>query len=123
MQLAFRVIYFGAGFSLLSIGICLMIKSNMPVLPFDNIPRDIAEYFNTTYKKVKTSFDLICVCVTVILSVAFLKGIYGVGPGTIITALITGKVVDKCISSFEKKFYCTPSIAFFEAIEWKQREK
>ena len=109
-NLFLNTIYFIISFFILSVGICFLLRCTMPVLPIDAFTRDIPLHFNISYKVVKTSFDLISLTVTVILSVVVLKGFKGIGIGTVICAFITGKVVTHIVSFIDERYYFKPTI-------------
>lgn len=96
---------------MLSVGMSLLLKCKTPVLPIDTFTRDLTEEFNINYKKVKTVFDLSCLVITIVLSVVFLKGFEGIGIGTVICALITGKVVSFVNSFVDEHFYFQPMLS------------
>lgn len=106
-----NIIYFLISFSMLSVGMSLLLKCKTPVLPIDTFTRDLTEEFNINYKKVKTVFDLSCLATTIVLSVVFLKGFEGIGIGTVICALITGKVVSFVNSFVDEHFYFKPMLS------------
>ncbi|MDU4934569.1 MAG: DUF6198 family protein, partial [Peptostreptococcaceae bacterium] len=107
----YNIIYFLISFSMLSVGMSLLLKCKTPVLPIDTFTRDLTEEFNINYKKVKTVFDLSCLATTIVLSVVFLKGFEGIGIGTVICALITGKVVSFVNSFVDEHFYFKPMLS------------
>ncbi|MDO4535820.1 MAG: DUF6198 family protein [Clostridium perfringens] len=100
-----NTIYFIVSFFILSLGICLLLRCTMPILPIDTFTREVPIHFNSTYKIVKTRFDLISLAITVILSLVFLKEFKGIGIGTVICALTTGKVVTYIVSFIDKRYY------------------
>lgn len=94
--MVWRLIYFAAGFVMIAFGICLANNCLLPIVPTDVFPRDFAQLRHLTYKRVKTTFDLICLAVTLGLSVILLHTIYGIGIGTVVSALLTGRAVSLC---------------------------
>ena len=93
---------------MLSVGMSLLLKCKTPVLPIDTFTRDLPENLNIPYKKAKTAFDLSCLAVTIVLSIVFLQRFEGIGIGTIVCALITGKVVSNVNSYVDKNYYFQP---------------
>ena len=110
-NIIYNIIYFLISFSMLSVGMSLLLKCKTPVLPIDTFTRDLTEEFDINYKKVKTVFDLSCLATTIIFSVVFLKGFEGIGIGTVICALITGKVVSFVNSFVDEHFYFKPMLS------------
>ena len=114
--LLYNIIYFIVSFSMLSVGMSLLLKCKTPVLPIDTFTRDLPENLNIPYKKAKTTFDLSCLAVTIVLSIVFLQRFEGIGIGTVICALITGKVVSNVNNYVDKNYD-------FQPIFIKQRDE
>lgn len=117
--LVINIIYFVVSLSILSVGISLLLKSTMPVLPIDTFIRDFAEFFSMPYKNTKTGFDLLCLGVAVLLSGTVLNSFEGIGIGTILCALITGKLVSYVNDFMDRKFYFQ---SIFTKIKGKRNE-
>lgn len=101
---AFHVLYFLISFVILTIGICLSNNSLLPIIPTDVFPRDLASILHKPYKYVKTTFDLSCLCTTLILSICLIHQLVGIGVGTVICAITTGKAVSIAQVIFNKYF-------------------
>lgn len=106
-SLIWHIIYFIISFFILAFGICLSNNSMLPIIPTDTFPRDISVILKKPYKYIKTTFDVCCLTTTIIISIFILHKAVGVGVGTVICALTTGKVVSLIQSYFDKhlKFY------------------
>ena len=89
-------IYFIIGWILMSFAVALFVLSEMPNMPFDAFTKDLSKAKNIEFKTVKTSLDLIFVVLSLIFSLIFLKKIVGIGIGTLIMALFTGTIGEKC---------------------------
>jgi len=101
---ALRMVYFLIGIVCISVGICMANKCLMPIIPTDMFPRDFSEIKSIKYQKVKTTFDLSCLMVTVVLSLAIEGALMGVGIGTLVCSLFTGKMVAACQKVFDRYF-------------------
>ena len=88
-----RVFYFVASYCILCMGVALSNRCKMPIIPTDLFPKELSEITEIKFSQIKISFDLICVIVTVALTLSFFGGIRGLGIGTIISALTMGKTV------------------------------
>lgn len=99
-----RIVFFFTGFFMLSIGISLMLNCRLPALPFDLFVREMADHFGLTVKQMKTGFDVVCVGVSVVLSLLFLEGIAGVGIGTVFAMLFTGTMTQHVVNRLNKRF-------------------
>ncbi|CEO06750.1 DUF6198 family protein [Paraclostridium sordellii] len=99
------IVYFTISFLLLAIGISLQLNCGLPILPLDTFTKDLSKFLGITYKKVKTIFDLSCLATTLFLSIIVLNTNVGLGIGTIICALFTGKIVSIINNFIDNKFY------------------
>lgn len=96
-----RIMYFAAGWTLISFGGALFIKSQMPLMANDCVIADLSRYFKVKVKLVKTIADLIFVISASILSLTFLHELVGVGIGTIFAALFTGSFVQFFVNKLD----------------------
>ena len=99
-----RVIYLFIGMVIIAFGICLANNCMLPIIPTDMFPRDFSQITKKKYQNVKTIFDLSCLATTVILSVVFAGSIMGIGAGTVICSLFTGKLVAMFQKVFDRYF-------------------
>jgi len=110
VTLPLQVIYYILGLLGVAYGVGMLIKSCMPILPFDAFVRDISSHFNLSVKTVKTSFDLTCVILAIVFGMVFLGNIEGIGLGTLICALLTGKFVALFGQHLDKRYNFQPAI-------------
>ena len=106
--LQWRMLYFVVGFIGIAFGASLFIKCRLPITPFDLFVRDLSRYSGKNIKIVKTTYDVICVTVTLTLSIAFLHSIVGVGAGTILGVIFTGQMTQYFVKKFDNSFYFSP---------------
>ena len=97
-----RIAYFLISYFLLSIGIALENRCQLPIIPTDLFPRDLSEIIKKPYSRVKITFDVTCLLVTACLTFFVLGKISGLGIGTVAAAFtmgkgvaIAGKLIDK----------------------------
>lgn len=88
-----RVFYFAAGYAIIAFGIALANRCKMPIAPTDLFPRELADITKIPYSKIKVAFDVCCLSFTTVLGLVFLHHLAGLGIGTVIAALTTGKAV------------------------------
>lgn len=112
--MAARILYFVAGFFIMAVGIYVSNNSSVPIMPTDLFPRDIAECFDLPYEKVKTTLDVGFLVAALVLSVGCMHRIMGIGIGTVICALITGKAVGIIQKKMKKKvtFHYATKLSF-----------
>ncbi len=91
--LAWRAFYFIVSYLLISFGIALSNRCHLPIIPTDLFPRELSHISGAAYSKVKISFDVSCLAVTGVMTLAFLGHLDGLGLGTILAAFTMGKAV------------------------------
>lgn len=99
-----RIFYFVIGWFCMVMTLVGFIRSDMPLMPFDVIVRDIAKFKVISPGKIKTIFDVIFTSTGLILSLIFLRSVVGVGIATIFQALFTGKLEGVLMEEFDKKY-------------------
>jgi uncharacterized protein len=85
-----RILYFIVSYVTMCVAISLMVGSKIPLMIIDTFINDMTIFFHVTYRRIKTLFDIICVTLSVILSMVFLGHLAGIGIGTVLLAFITG---------------------------------
>lgn len=91
--LPWRLLYFLISYLLISLGIALSNRCELPIVPTDLFPRELAQITGISYSKIKISFDVICLAVTAGMTSVFLGHLDGLGIGTILAAFTMGKVI------------------------------
>lgn len=99
-SLAWRIVYFIISYVLICIGIALSNRCQLPIVPTDLFPRELADITKIAYPKIKIGFDVTCLAVTAGLTFFCLGRIDGLGIGTILG--IAGDIIDK--QSYFKSF-------------------
>lgn len=92
-SLAWRIVYFIISYVLICIGIALSNRCQLPIVPTDLFPRELADITKIAYPKIKIGFDVTCLAVTAGLTFFCLGRIDGLGIGTILG--IAGDIIDK----------------------------
>ena len=88
-----RIVYFLISYFLLSIGIALENRCQLPIIPTDLFPRELSEIIKKPYARVKITFDVLCLATTGLLTGLMLGYLDGLGIGTIVAAFTMGKMV------------------------------
>lgn len=81
------------GYAIIAFGIALANRCKMPIAPTDLFPRELADITKIPFSKIKVAFDVCCLSFTAVLGLVFLHHLAGLGIGTVIAALTTGKAV------------------------------
>ena len=74
-------------------GVFLCVKSKMVLTPTDGIVNTISEVFHLRFSTVKNSFDLSMVVISALLCIINHSPFYGIGVGTVLSALMLGRII------------------------------
>ena len=102
--LPWRLLYFLISYVLISLGIALSNRCELPIVPTDLFPRELAQITGVSYPKIKISFDVICLAVTAGMTSVFLGHLEGLGIGTILAAFTMGKAIGAIGSLLDRRF-------------------
>ena len=76
-----------------AMGVFLCVKTDLILTPTDGIVKTISEVFNLQFSMVKNIFDLSLVGISVALCLINHTSFYGIGIGTILSALFIGRSI------------------------------
>ena len=93
IHLYLRVLFFIMTMFITAMGVFLCVKTDIVLTPTDAIVKTISEVFHIPFSTVKNSFDISLVFVTVCLCLINQAPFYGIGIGTILTALFIGRII------------------------------
>lgn len=96
-----RLIYMLVSIVFIGVGVYLYLEARLIPLPAEGVMMALKEKTVFEFHNIKMGFDVATVILAVIISYIFLKNISGVREGTIIAAILVGKVVG-IISKFLK---------------------
>ena len=99
-----RILYFVISYLLLCIGIAFSNRCGLPIIPTDLFPRELSQITGVRYSRVKIGYDVICLCVTAVLTVCFLGHLDGLGIGTVLAAFTMGKVIGMIGNWMDQRF-------------------
>ena len=102
--LAWRIIYFLLSYVILCFGIALSNRCQLPIVPTDLFPRELADITKIAYPKIKIGFDALCITATAAMTYFALGHILGLGIGTVLAALTMGKIIDIFGTQMDKRF-------------------
>lgn len=101
--LGWQILYFAVSCPIIGFGIALSNRCKLPIIPTDLFARDLSEIIGKPYPKVKTTYDLTCVALAVLLTGGILRNLQGIGVGTVVGALtygrlagVFGNLLDRC---------------------------
>ncbi len=93
-----------AGFCGMAAGTALLLKSGMPILPFDTFMRDITLNYDIPYRKIRTGFDISTFAFSALLGMTCLGSFQGIGPGTLVNVALMGLAVSKVSEFLDRRF-------------------
>ena len=93
LALALRVIFFALTMVVTAMGIFLCVKTNLVLTPTDGIVKTIADVFLFPFSATKNIFDLSLVAISVLLCLLNHAPFYGIGVGTVLTAVFVGRII------------------------------
>lgn len=88
-----RLIYMGISIIMIGVGVYLYLEARLVPLPAEGVMMALKEKTVFEFHNIKMGFDVATVILAVIISFIFFKNISGVREGTIIAAILVGKVV------------------------------
>lgn len=103
-----RSLYFLTSYLVLCFAISFMVNSKIPLMIVDAFIVDLARFFHVTFRRMKTLFDISCLSISVVLPMAFLGHLAGVGVGTVVLASITGAGVHAANKAISKAMVIRP---------------
>lgn len=83
-----------AGCAVLAFGIAIEVAPNVIVVPGEGAVRAISAVTRKPFGTCKVAFDTSLVCIALVLSFTFFHGIQGLGVGTVVSALLVGRLVN-----------------------------
>lgn len=92
-SLLFRGIFFILTMFITAMGVFLCVKTDLVLTPTDGIVNTISEVFHIPFSTVKNVFDISLVAVSAILCLANQTSFYGIGIGTVLSAVFIGRII------------------------------
>lgn len=77
----------------IALGVMLYIEVNLVPMPMEGLSMTIANKMNIPFPTMKIVVDCIVVATGILISFVFLHTLVGIREGTVITAVVTGKIV------------------------------
>lgn len=113
-NLAVRIVLFVIGLPLVSLGVSLFFHTYISPEAYELFVKEVSQKTHKDINKFKTGYDCVCCVISIIMSFCFF-GIFkfeGVNIGTVICALINGKIIGIISKFLEKKFEFKDSLPF-----------
>ena len=100
LSFTLRIIFFILTMFITALGVYMSVQSTLPLTPVDGTVKTISQVFEFKFSLVKNGFDASMVIFTIVLCLLTGNTFIGIGIGTIITALLTGRVIsiyERCL--------------------------
>ena len=91
--LLLRVLYYLAGYLILTGGVGAYMLTRLPIPPFDMFLREVSYYKSLSIRKVKQRFDVAVLSLGIILSFMLYGSLEGIGVGTFFSAFLNGPTI------------------------------
>lgn len=88
-----RLLLFSMTMFVTAMGVFLCVKTDLVLTPTDGIVKTISEVFRLPFSLVKNTFDISLVAVSVLLCLGNHTELYGIGVGTVLSALCIGRMI------------------------------
>lgn len=92
-SIALRIILFIITMFITAMGVYLCVKTDIVLTPTDGIVKTISEVFTFPFSAVKNTFDISLVVISAVLCFINHTKLYGIGIGTILSALFLGRIL------------------------------
>lgn len=96
------LLMFCAAMFITAAGVRLSVRSGFTLTPTDGIVKTVSEVFSIPFSFAKNIFDIVMVVSTVILCLVCKAPFYGIGAGTVLSALLLGRII-KLLEKAEKE--------------------
>lgn len=103
------------GVLLTSFSVAMFYKTYLYPQVYDFFVKGVSGKFGIKLSRFKTCFDLSCLAVAAIMSLAFFRRFEGIGWGTLVIASINGTIIGFFCRLFDKYFDFTPLFKKFAA--------
>ena len=115
MSMPIRILLFILGVLLTSFSVAMFYKTYLYPQVYDFFVKGVSGKFGIKLSRFKTCFDLSCLAVAAIMSLAFFRRFEGIGWGTLVIASINGTIIGFFCRLFDKYFDFTPLFKKFAA--------
>lgn len=88
-----RILLFLLTMFVTAMGVFLCVRTDLVLTPTDGIVKTISDVFQLRFSAVKNGFDISMVLITVLLCLINHTKFYGIGIGTVLTAIFIGRII------------------------------
>lgn len=99
-----RIFWFVVGICMTTFGISLLFNTYISPEAYELFVKKVSEKYNLPIFKVKYAYDISSLILSVALSLIFFASFEGIGYGTVISALVNGKLISAWSKTVESRF-------------------
>ena len=99
-----RIFWFVVGICMTTFGISLLFNTYISPEAYELFVKKVSEKYNLPIFKVKYAYDISSLILSVALSLIFFASFEGIGYGTVISALVNGKLISTWSKTVESRF-------------------
>lgn len=103
-SLVWQVIFYILGLIFSAIGVALLLHTYLPPEVYELIVKELSQKYNISIGKTKTIYDCCSCLLSLILSLCFFYSFVGIKWGTIICAVVNGRLIGLISRFIENKF-------------------
>ena len=105
-----RVALMIAGIICTVFGVTMFLKSYIPPEVYELFVQGISEKYGFEMGKVKWVYDLVSLALSIGMSFLFFGSLYGVGVGTVLSALVNGPLISAFSKFLDRRFRFKPAL-------------
>ena len=110
--LVLNIVFYALGMLLCCSGVSLLFHTYIPPEAYELFVKEVSQKFHLNINKLKTVYDCSSCVLSILLSLLFFGRLHGVGPGTVVTALVNGTLIGLLSKRFEKLWSFEDALPF-----------
>ena len=99
-----RIFWFAVGISFTTFGISTLFNTYISPEAYELFVKKVSEKFSFPLFKVKYAYDFCSLILSISLSLIFFSSFNGIGAGTVVSALLNGRLIAMWTGILHKKF-------------------
>lgn len=103
---------------IIAVAVFFYLLSELPMMPYDSLIPTISKKYNITFSKTKVMCDVLSVILALVLCMIFLQSWGSIGIGTLVAALVIGRILGVIMNRFSK-----PLVAWINNNDLESKEE
>jgi len=101
-SMAARIIAFVCGMCITGLGVAFFFRTKMPLEVYELAVTEFSEKYNLSTKYVKLGFDVMMLCVALLMDLILMRSLVGIGVGTIVMTVCNSFIIAFCGKYIDK---------------------